>query len=241
MRDPAEAARRVADALQLTLADNLLAVYLHGSAVLGGFSWDRSDLDILAVSHRTLSNDELADAADAIGLLSYPREGLECSLITADQAARPTLPPPRIQLHRTTHRSGKSGTVTDGRSRDGDPDLVLHLAICRHHGLNILGPPAADHIAAIPHHAVITAIGGEISWAREHTAPEYLVLTAARALLFAETGRFASKQDAGDWAAQRYERPAVIQAAVVRLSDSRAEITMPEAERFVAEVERVLG
>jgi streptomycin 3"-adenylyltransferase len=240
-KHPARAARRVGDALQATLTDNLLAVYLHGSGVLGGFSWERSDLDVLAISHRTLSDEEFAAAADAVGGLPYPRAGLEFTLVTAEQAARPTLPAPRFELHRTTDRPGRRGRVTDGRSRDGDPDLVLHLAICRQHGLNVVGPPAADVIRAIPPQAVLDAIRGEIAWAREHAAPEYLVLTAARALLYAETGRFASKQHAGNLAAQRDERPAVIHTAIARLGGSDAEIAMPEAERFLAAVERVLG
>lgn len=235
------AARRVGDALQATLADNLLAVYMHGSAVLGGFSWERSDLDILALSHRTLSDEELAVTAEAIGVLPYPEEGLEFTLVTAEQAARPTLPSPRFELHRTTGRPSGHGKVTDGRGGNGDPDLVLHLAICRTHGLSILGPPPANTIGAIPAHAIVGAIRSEIEWARDHAAPEYLVLTAARALLFAKTRSFASKQDAGMWAAEHYERPAVIHAAVARQTGSDAEIPMPETELFVAEVKRLLA
>ena len=50
MEDAHEAAREVGRALMDALGDDLGAIYLHGSAVLGGFRWERSDLDLLALS-----------------------------------------------------------------------------------------------------------------------------------------------------------------------------------------------
>ncbi len=47
-----------------------MAVYLHGSAVLGGFRWDRSDFDVLAVLEGSLSDAEVEGiVAGLAGLL----------------------------------------------------------------------------------------------------------------------------------------------------------------------------
>lgn len=49
-------ASAVASRLKRALPDDLLAVYLHGSAVLGGFRWDRSDLDLLVLTGHPLTD-----------------------------------------------------------------------------------------------------------------------------------------------------------------------------------------
>jgi predicted nucleotidyltransferase len=54
--DARKAAREAGRALMNALGEDLVAVYLHGSAVLGGFRWDRSDLDILALTRAALSD-----------------------------------------------------------------------------------------------------------------------------------------------------------------------------------------
>jgi len=54
-----EAGRHVATQLGRSLGSALVAAYLYGSALLGGFRWDRSDLDVLAVSRRALNDAEV--------------------------------------------------------------------------------------------------------------------------------------------------------------------------------------
>src|SRR5262245_53745262 len=78
-----------ADALDIRLT----AAYLHGSAVLGGWLAERSDVDILFV----VADDAVAAAPVMAELLlnaaaGGPGRGLECSVVTAGQAARPAPP-----------------------------------------------------------------------------------------------------------------------------------------------------
>src|SRR5207245_9580107 len=103
-----------------------------------------------------------------------------------------------------------------GRTREGDPDLVLHLFVARGHGRAVVGPPARDVFGAVPRSAVIIAMKNELAWARAHAPREYLVLTACRAWFFHALDRVASKVEAGRWAAGRYERPDVIEAGLAR-------------------------
>ena len=74
---------------------------------------------------------------------------------------------------------------------------------------------------------------GEIRWARDGAPPEYLVLTSARAWLFIQTHRIVSKIEAGEWAAERYAEPAVIEASLARQrGTTAATISKAAAERF---------
>lgn len=239
--DAYEAARSVGRALTDALGEGLAAVYLHGSAVLGGFRWGRSDLDILALSHGELSDQQIRQVTHALAPLSYPANGLEFSLMTAGEASAPKFPAPRFQLHLTTDGRVHVGKLVDGRARAGDADLVLHLAVCRAHGVAVVGPPPRATLTAVPDEAIAAAMRDEIDWARAHAAPEYLVLTSARAWLFAETRRLASKVEAGEWAAERYAEPHVIEVALARQRGADETMARDAAERLAGHVERLIA
>jgi Domain of unknown function (DUF4111) len=81
----------------------------------------------------------------------------------------------------------------------------------------------------------------EIDWAREQAPPEYLVLTSARAWLFVETGRLGSKVEAGEWAAERYTDPDVIEAALARQRGIHAAVATDAAGRFAEHIQRIAG
>lgn len=238
--DAVRAARAVADALGAALGDDLFAMYLHGSAVLGGFRWDRSDLDVLALSRGALSDPQVHRVGEALRSPGYPANGLELSLMTADEAAAPALPAPRFQLHVTTIGRDRAGKTVDGRVREGDRDLVLHLGVCRAHGLAVVGPPPSSTLGPVPDAVLLAAMRDEIAWARLHAPLEYLVLTCARAWLFAETGRIASKIGAGTWASARGPDHAVIHAAVARQRGEPTELSVEAAQRFADAVGRLL-
>jgi Aminoglycoside adenylyltransferase, C-terminal domain len=239
--DPRIAAQAVSSVLAEALGPELVAVYLHGSAVLGGFRWDRSDLDVLVLSRGPLSDAQLARAATDLAAVHYPANGLELSVVTADEAASPQLPAPRFQLHVTSPGWDRTGTVVDGRPRDGDPDLVLHLEVCREAGETVRGPSPRETICAVPHESLARAVVDEVRWARTHTPPpEYLVLTAARAWLFSQTGQLVSKVAAGEWAVGRWQDRAVIDAALARQGGGESAVPAAAADRFADHVERQL-
>lgn len=239
LNDPHAAVCAVGYALSDALREDLAAVYLHGSAVLGGFRWDRSDLDILALSRRALSDQQIRRVTDALAPLSYPANGLEFSLMTVSEASALELPAPRFQLHMTTDGWSHAGLVVDGRARGGDPDLVLHVAVCRERGVAIAGLPPLAMLAPISDEAVAAAMRAEIGWARTQAPLEYLVLTSTRAWFFAETRRIASKIEAGEWAAERYVERGVIEAALARQQGAEVEIATGAAERLAEHVERL--
>jgi len=83
VEDAPETAREVGRALLGALGEDLVAVYLHGSAVLGGFRWERSDLDLLALSRAALSDQQFGRVVGALAPLNYPANGLEFTLMTA--------------------------------------------------------------------------------------------------------------------------------------------------------------
>lgn len=208
---------RVAEAL----GDNLVGTYLHGSAVLGGFNPDRSDVDVLVVVHHGLTGqdrDELAARLDPRAL-PVPAATLEMSVVTLDSARRPTAAP-SYEMHVNTFRD----RIADGRGRV-DPDLLLHYPIVRQCG-RLLGPGMSPEevFAPLPRSLVLAAMATELEEASDsgEATPEYILLNACRNLAYLEEGRFYSKIGGGEWVVARAPDvdPHLVRAALRRQDGS---------------------
>lgn len=185
----------------------LVAAYLHGSAALGGWNERRSDVDMLFIADDGIDADSIA----AIGeqLLAWavycPGQGLECSVVTASQAARPAAPFP-FCLHSGTGADGQRLYL--GTEVPGDADLLMHYEVCRTVGITLFGPPPADCIGAVPRQAVLGYLAGELKWGLANGMESYAVLNACRALEYLRSGRILSKVAGGLAALERGDAPA---------------------------------
>lgn len=185
------------------LGSRLVGVYLHGSAVLGGFDVRRSDVDVLVVCEEPITTAQQSVAADSLSdeHLPCPARGLELSIVTLEVAQCPGAEP-AYELHMTT--ASDDTKVVDGHQHRGDPDLVLHFAVCRTAG-RLLGPglPAAEVFGPLSDDLVLAQLSTELRWSAEHFPNEYAVLNACRAWRFALDGVIVSKIDGGRWALER--------------------------------------
>jgi len=200
-------ALKVASATAAVPGLPLAGAYLHGSAVLGGFDARRSDVDILVVCGGPVTPAQQSAAAEALSerRLPCPVRGLELSMVTLE-AARHPVAEPAFELHLTT--APDDTKVIDGHHRGGDPDLVLHFAVCRRAG-RLLGPglPAAEVFGPVPDDLVVAQLANELRWGAEHAPGEYAVLNACRAMRFATDRALVSKIDGGRWALGRLHGP----------------------------------
>lgn len=178
----------------ITVSGGLLqAAYLHGSAALGGWMPGRSDVDMLFVT------------ADGIG-----------SVVTVAQARQPAPPWPFV-LHVAAGPGKPDRTVQPGSQSPGDPDLLMHYALCRAAGRPVCGPPAAELIGAVPRRVILDYLAGELCWGIEHAPEAYAVLNACRALIYLTDRQIVSKVAGGEAALRRGAGPAeVIQRALAQ-------------------------
>jgi predicted nucleotidyltransferase len=202
--------KEVTECLEELLGADLVGVYLHGSAVLGDFSEDRSDVDVLAVSSRSLSPEEKKAITEQLSqaLLPCPATGLEFHAVCRGDIAARKAPP--FELHLATSTDGRPDRAVDGHGHPGDPDLVMHFAVLRDHGRALLGPAADAVFPAIPRGMMLEAFRGELEWARENASPSYQVLNACRAWRYVDEGLICSKMAGGVWARERVgDRPTI--------------------------------
>ncbi|MHB1596140.1 MAG: aminoglycoside adenylyltransferase domain-containing protein [Streptosporangiaceae bacterium] len=174
----------------------LLAAYLHGSAVLGGWTAARSDVDLLFVMEDNAAPADLAAIGAALSDAGPgPGRGLESSAVTASQVARPASPWPFIWHARSAAVARIQ--VIAGAGSVGDPDLLMHYAVARAAGLAVLGPPPAAVIGPVPRPVILGYLADELGWGLANAAECYAVLNACRALAFLADGQIVSKVAGG--------------------------------------------
>jgi Domain of unknown function (DUF4111) len=188
----------------------LRAAYLHGSAVLGGWVPGRSDVDLLLVTAGSIPAQRLDSMASVLVATagSCPGRGLECSVAGADQVAAPGPPWPFL-LHVVTG-SGEpgGGRVQPGAASSGDPDLLMHYAVCLAAGWPVYGPPAQQLIGEVLRPAILDYLAEELCWGLDHAPQAYAVLNACRAAVYLTDGQIVSKIDGAQTALRRGTGPA---------------------------------
>jgi Domain of unknown function (DUF4111) len=191
-------ARSLADQVGESLGGRLPAAYLHGSAVLGGWLPESSDVDVLFVTEDDVCREQVTAVAAvlAAGAPDCPGQGLECSVVTLGQAARPQEPWPFL-LHVARDPGGGRTRIVDGGERPGDPDLLMHYTVCRAAGWPVRGPAPTELIGSVPRPVILGYLAGELRWGIEHGGEAYAVLNACRARVFLADARVVSKVAGG--------------------------------------------
>ena len=190
------------------LADALLGVYLHGSAVLGGLR-PTSDVDILAVVDRPTTELQRRAIVDRLMDLSGrrarrgPSRSVEFNIVRAG-AMRPWRHPPEVELlygEWERHRY-ESGFVPAPRPM---ADLAPLIAITRAHGRALYGPPPGDLFDPILAPDMARAIVEGVPYLIDDlpTDTRNVLLTLARGWFTLETGDIVPKDVAGAWAVDR--------------------------------------
>ena len=196
---------KIKNEYQSVLGDSLIGFYVHGSVAFGCFSWERGDLDFLAVvteeptdaQKRVLIEILLANDKYA------PQKGFEMSVVTAD-AVRPFVHPTPFVLHysnawRDSYRADIDSTL---RTLHGtDPDLAAHITVLHAVGIPLHGKPIAAVFDAVPHDAYLDSIRYDIEHAREDIDenPVYVTLNLCRVLAYIRDGKVLSKAGGGAW------------------------------------------
>ena len=208
----AQAERLIKDFVERSeeiLRDNLVGVYLHGSAVLGCFNADKSDIDLITVVDRPLSVPVKRAYMDMVVACSArgPAKGIEMSVVLRE-ACRPFVYPTPYELHFSPMHLDRYRQDPEEyiRSMQGeDKDLAAHFTILNKRGRCLCGAPIEDVFAEVPGRHYLDSLWSDVAEAPERIAeePMYLTLNLARVLAYREEELVLSKQEGGDWALRR--------------------------------------
>ena len=117
----------------LILEENLVGVYLHGSAAMGCFNEKKSDIDLLVVSERALSDETKRRYMDMVVRLNEnaPAKGIEMSIVRKD-VCKPFVYPTPFELHFSVahldwYRTNPEEYIQ--KMQGVDRDLAAHVTI----------------------------------------------------------------------------------------------------------------
>jgi predicted nucleotidyltransferase len=203
--------------LRDVLGDDLIGAYLHGSAVLGGLR-PTSDLDVIAVSVRRLTDGEKQRLASRLGEISKKPRSLDFDLVVQSEI-RPWHYPPLFDFHYSDWWPGM-------RDRDTNTDLAVLLTILLAAGTPLYGPAPATVFDAVPEHdfrRTTLAAADEVVRDIEGDTRN-VVLTLARIWTSLETGEVLRKDRAATWVLERLpdeHKPVLERARSLYLEGSR--------------------
>ena len=196
---------RYSDLSREILGENLLGLYLHGSAVMGCFHPKKSDLDFLAVIREPIGDSvkreymEMVVRLDAEG----PAKGIEMSIVTED-VCNPFVYPTPFLLHFSRghldwYRNNPEEYI---REMNGtDRDLAAHFTVLRNRGLCLYGVPIPEMFGEVPERDYTDSIFRDVADAEEEITenPMYLILNLARVLAYLRNRKVLSKKEGGLW------------------------------------------
>ena len=188
------------------LKDNLTGIYLHGSAVMGCFNPQKSDLDLIVVVNEILPDSIKKEYMDMIVELNAcgPAKGIEMSIVTKS-VCNPFVYPTPFDLHFSVAHLNWYKTNPDDyiqKMKGTDKDLAAHFTIITNRGKCLYGEPIEKVFSKVPEKDYFDSIWNDIADAVEDISENtmYLTLNLARVLAYKKDGVILSKKEAGEWA-----------------------------------------
>ena len=162
------------------------AVYLVGSAALGAYEHGRSDVDVVAVTGRSLSHDERRALAAAVEAIPVPARKLELVVYPLGSDRW------EINLNTGEHL---------GLDPDSEPSFwfVLDRAIAEQHATPLLGPAWGELFEPESPEAIEAALDEVVAFNGWDDPAGDSELASKRAQVWRETGRWVSKREAAEW------------------------------------------
>ncbi|CRZ34064.1 streptomycin 3'-adenylyltransferase [Herbinix hemicellulosilytica] len=187
------------------LSDNLVGIYLHGSAAMGCFNPQKSDIDIITVVKDELTDDVKINFMDMVIDFNNeaPAKGLEISIVK-EAVCNPFIYPTPFELHFSNmHLDWYMKNPTDyvKKMKGTDKDLAAHFKIIYHRGRTLYGKEIKDVFCDISEEYYKDSILNDIINAIEEILdnPVYIILNLCRVLAYVQEKFILSKEEGAEW------------------------------------------
>lgn len=187
------------------LGDELTGIYLHGSAVMGCFNPEKSDLDLLVVVKGDIPDEGKRRYMDMVIELNQlaPAKGLELSIVR-ENVCKPFVYPTPYELHFSVshldwYRSAPEDYIA--RMKGTDRDLAAHFTIIYHRGRTLYGKEIPEVFSPVSPSDYFDSIRFDIEHAKEEITdhPMYITLNLCRVLAYKKDRLILSKAEGGEW------------------------------------------
>ena len=197
--------RRFTERSAEILGEQLTGIYLHGSAAMGCFQPDKSDLDFLTVVRGELTDTKKREYMDMVLELDAegPAKGIEMSIVTGDACNPFVYPTPFLlhysRMHTAWYRKNPEDYIR--KMKGSDRDLAAHCTVIRNRGVCLYGRPVSETFGEVSEADYLDSIWNDVCGAEEEITdnPMYLILNLARVLAYRREKTVLSKQEGGEW------------------------------------------
>ncbi|RAL17657.1 streptomycin 3''-adenylyltransferase [Aspergillus homomorphus CBS 101889] len=197
------------------LKDQLIGVYLFGSASYDAYEPGLSDLDVQAIVRDPLNTVDKQAIIYQLSQSALPCPATKLELVVyAHGAVYPATRHPVFELNLNTgpHRPDH---ISLDPANESSHWFLIDIAMGRELGRSLHGPDPTDAFGAIPRRWILEAIATSLDWHRANELNSAnSVLNACRGWRFIVSGKFSSKLDGAKWALQQQGCPDVVNLAI---------------------------
>ncbi|MGB8001838.1 MAG: aminoglycoside adenylyltransferase domain-containing protein, partial [Anaerobacillus sp.] len=176
--------------------DNFIGFYLHGSLAMGGFNAQSSDLDVLVVTHESITIETKKKLANLYLNYSTKQYPVEISFLTNGQLDNWEHPSPYEFHYSEFWRDRYEVDLFEKRSTylnediKTDPDLAAHITIMYYRGICIEGSSISEVFPRIPSSDFLSSIKGDYEECLENIVddPIYCSLNMLRVFWYVKEG-----------------------------------------------------
>ncbi len=213
--------KRFVEQSQTILKDNLIGIYLHGSATMGCVNPQKSDIDLLVVVNTAIPDKIKIQYMDmALELNTYaPKKGLEFSIVKKE-VCNPFIYPTPFELHfSNAHLEWYENNPADyiDKMIGTDRDLAAHFTIIYHRGKCLFGKAINEVFDKVSGEFYFDSIWCDVKDAEENIMknPIDTILNLCRVLAYRREGLILSKQEGAEWGLENVPEiyhPMILQA-----------------------------
>lgn len=233
------------------LGNNLVGVYMHGSATMGCFNPLKSDLDLLLVVDNSIPKQEKLKFMQALVKLNEkaPGKGIELSIVKKE-VCNPFIYPTPYEFHfsdmylKWMHENPNDYVE---KMNGTDKDLAAHITILNHCGMVLYGAAIKDIFGEVNKGYYIDSIWHDIKNAKKDIISDsmYLTLNLCRVLAYLKENLILSKKSGGEWGVRSIPKTyhALIQRAIVCYESDQemkidSELAIEYAEYMLNEIKK---
>lgn len=184
----------------------IVGMYLYGSIVAGGLRAD-SDLDLFVLTRRSLESREKRRLIESLRPISRrsarPRAWRPLDVTVVNQAGVQLWHyPPQFELQYGEWLTDDDLEAQADRGSSESADLAVLITMVRTASEPLVGPPAVQALAAVPHADLIRAIRDEVPALLSDLEDDTrnVLLTLTRGWATVAVGEIRSKDVAAEWA-----------------------------------------
>jgi predicted nucleotidyltransferase len=196
---------RLTSALQATVGEALVGLYVHGSLALGCFNETTSDIDVLGVTERALTEDEKLALVEVFLEISLDPYSVEADVVSVVQLQDWRHPSP-FELHYSEWRRDRwtaDPRATLASFPAENADLAAHVTVVRERGIALVGPSAESVFPKVPDADFRDSLLRDLEWSRTADPAVYGILSPCRIWATLGTGELHSKASGARWALSR--------------------------------------